>query len=125
MLAHLGYPLYLGVILGAWRIPGAATLVAPGFARLKEWAYAGTVFNYTGAAASHFLAGDRAIQWFSPLVLAALTLVSWKLRPPSRSLPIAPSVRKMRLESWIFSLSLIVAMLLIAFLNLPTGAPQS
>jgi hypothetical protein len=31
-------------------------LLAPRLPRLKEWAYAGAVFNYTGAAASH-LAG--------------------------------------------------------------------
>jgi DoxX-like family len=32
--------------------------MVPRFPRLKEWAYAGAVINYGGAAASHFLAGD-------------------------------------------------------------------
>ena len=56
-LLHLGYPLYLLIILGVWRIPGALVLLVPRFPRLKEWAYAGAFFDYTGAAASHFLAG--------------------------------------------------------------------
>lgn len=44
-LAHLGYPLYLLVILGVWRVPGALTLLVPRFPRLKEWVYAGAFFE--------------------------------------------------------------------------------
>ena len=54
VLAHLGYPMYLLTIIGVWKIPCAIVLFLPRFLRLKEWAYAGAVFNYTGAAASHF-----------------------------------------------------------------------
>ncbi len=57
VLAHLGYPMYLLAIIGVWKIPCAIILFLPGFLRLQELAYAGAVFNYTGAAASHFLAG--------------------------------------------------------------------
>lgn len=81
----LGYPVYLLVILGVWKIPGAVTLVAPGLRRLKEWAYAGIVFELSGAAASHAACG----QWsnlVSPLVLLGLALVSWALRPAARTL---------------------------------------
>ena len=56
-LPSLGYPIYVGTILGIWKVPFAIVLFLPGLQRLKEWAYAGAVFNYTGAAASHFLAG--------------------------------------------------------------------
>jgi DoxX-like family len=87
VLAHLGYPMYLLIIIGVWRIPGALALLVPRFPRLKEWAYAGAFFNYTGAAASHFLAGDSAGKWVGPLVLAVFTLISWALRPASRRLP--------------------------------------
>lgn len=86
VLVHLGYPLYLLIILGVWRTPGALALLIPRFPRVKEWAYAGAFFDYTGAAASHFLAGDRAGQWAGPLIFAAFTLVSWALRPASRRL---------------------------------------
>jgi hypothetical protein len=33
-------------------------LLAPRTPRLKEWSYAGLVFNYTGAAASHLAVRD-------------------------------------------------------------------
>jgi uncharacterized membrane protein YphA (DoxX/SURF4 family) len=51
-MAHLGYPAYFCVILGVLKVLGAVAVLAPRFPRLKEWAYAGTVFDLTGAAAS-------------------------------------------------------------------------
>jgi uncharacterized membrane protein YphA (DoxX/SURF4 family) len=53
ILKHLGYPDYFSVILGVWKVLGALAVLAPRFPRLKEWAYSGMVFVYTGAAASH------------------------------------------------------------------------
>ena len=52
-LAHLGYPAYLGRILGVAKLLGVLAVLAPGFALLKEWAYAGFCFDLLGAAASH------------------------------------------------------------------------
>src|SRR5262245_13630669 len=40
VVTQLGYPLYILVILGVWKLLGAITLLAPRFPRLKEWAYA-------------------------------------------------------------------------------------
>src|SRR5215813_3108551 len=51
-LNHLGYPLYYTYITGVWQIAGAAAIIAPGFPRLKEWAYAGAFFQWSGAVAS-------------------------------------------------------------------------
>src|SRR5262249_1304813 len=56
-IQHLGYPTYLMTILGVWYVLAGLAVLAPRFPRLKEWAYAGLVFNYTGAAASHLVAG--------------------------------------------------------------------
>src|SRR5215472_4651506 len=50
VMTHLAYPLYFLTIIGVSKLPCAATLVAPRFPRLKEWAYAGAFFDYTGAA---------------------------------------------------------------------------
>lgn len=85
-MTHLGYPVYFCVILGVWKVLGAGALLAPGMPRLKEWAYAGAVFDLTGAAASHAAAGDDAAKLIAPLVLTALALLSWTLRPASRRL---------------------------------------
>src|ERR1051325_9276938 len=51
-MAHLGYPPYFLTIFGIWKILGALAIVVPRFPRLKEWAYAGMIFDLTGAAAS-------------------------------------------------------------------------
>jgi uncharacterized membrane protein YphA (DoxX/SURF4 family) len=85
-MAHLGYPAYFLLILGAWKVLGAAAVLAPGLPRLKEWAYAGMVFDLTGAAFSHAAAGDAAGKVIPPLVLVGLVAASWFLRPESRKL---------------------------------------
>ena len=88
ILAHLGYPVYLLTILGVWKLPAGITLLVPRFPRLKEWAYAGAFFEYTGAIASGVVRGrdDPGTLIWTPLILAVLTLASWALRPQSRIL---------------------------------------
>jgi hypothetical protein len=85
-MAHLGYPGYFLAILGVWKLLGAATIVAPGLARFKEWAYAGMVFDATSAAVSRAALGDGVAKIVLPLVIAAVVIVSWALRPPTRRL---------------------------------------
>lgn len=82
----LGYPLYMLMILGVWKLLGAIALAVPGQARLKEWAYAGFFFDFTGAAASHALNGDAAQMIAPPMVLLAVLIGSYKLRPAGRRL---------------------------------------
>ena len=82
----LGYPIYMMTILGAWKVLGSITLLVPRFPRLKEWAYAGMFFNMTGAAVSHFVVADEAWHVWYTASLAILVLVSWALRPESRTL---------------------------------------
>jgi uncharacterized membrane protein YphA (DoxX/SURF4 family) len=88
-LAHLGYPVYFATIIGFWKVLGAIAIVAPGFPRLKEWAYAGIFFDLTGAAASCAAVGGYGAYGFhviAPLVLTGLTVASWALRPESRTI---------------------------------------
>ena len=86
VLAQLGYPVYLLTILGVWKLLGAIALLAPRFPRLKEWAYAGTFFEMTGAAASNAVRGGDpgTVIWL--LAFAVLIIASWALRPQSRVL---------------------------------------
>ena len=86
VLAQLGYPVYLLTILGVWKLLGAVALLAPRFPRLKEWAYAGTFIEMTGAAASWAARGGGIGDLIWPFAFAVLTLASWALRPPSRTL---------------------------------------
>ncbi len=81
---HLGYPAYFMTILGVWYISAGVVVLAPRLPRLKEWAYAGLMFNYTGAAVSHLWVGDGAKALVGPLVFVGLTAASWALRPQAR-----------------------------------------
>lgn len=85
-MERLGYPAYLLKILGVWKPLGVIALLVPGFPRLKEWAYAGSFINMTGAAASNVASGDDAGNMLWALLFAGLTLASWALRPRSRTL---------------------------------------
>jgi len=122
IFAHLGYPLFLLSILAAWKLPCAVVMLVPRFPRLKEWAYAGALFNYSGAAASHLSVGDGPGRWAGPLVFAAITLASWALRPPERRFeldrptPIRPS-------AWVVPAGLVLVLLVLSFLTLPKGSP--
>jgi uncharacterized membrane protein YphA (DoxX/SURF4 family) len=80
-ITHLGYPIYLGTLLGIWKLLGAAAIVAPRLPRLKEWAYAGMFFDLTGAAFSHASSGDPAAKVITPIVILGLVMASWALRP--------------------------------------------
>lgn len=86
IVMHLGYPPYLLIILGFWRALACVALLVPGFPVLKEWAYAGLFFDYTGAMASHIIIGDGIGQWIWPAIFAVITIASWAVRPADRRL---------------------------------------
>lgn len=83
---RLGYPDYLLIILGVWKILGVIVLLIPKFTLAKEWAYAGFFFVMTGAIVSHIAVGDRPGELFGPVLLLLLTVVSWYFRSAGRKL---------------------------------------
>jgi len=83
-MGHLGMPLFLMTILGVWYLGAAVALLVPGLARVKEWAYAGIVFAMTGAFASHLYVGDAITDSLPVVILTALAVASYALRPASR-----------------------------------------
>jgi DoxX-like family len=83
---HLGYPNYLLTILGVWKLLAAVVLVISRFPIVKEWAYAGMFFEFTGAVASHIAVGDGFSVWIALIFFTLFTGASWALRPPSRKL---------------------------------------
>jgi hypothetical protein len=136
VFAHLGYPIYLGTILGFWKVPFAMVLFLPGLQRLKEWAYAGAVFNYTGAAASHFLVGyagmGSSVVWSNflgpgvggPVVFTVITIASWALRPPARRL-LAPPPSPANQDNvrWIVPTLIVIALFVLSWVFLPKDSP--
>lgn len=86
MIRDLGYPLYFMALLGVWKILGVIVVLAPKLPVLKEWAYAGFFFAMSGAAYSHIVSGHSFTEIFPSLLLLALTILSWYLRPPGRKI---------------------------------------
>lgn len=89
MITHLGYPVYLLMILGAWKIVGVIVLLVPGIPLIKEWAYAGFFFIMTGAFLSHLAMQDPVVELFPSLLLLILTILSWYFRPAGRRVVLA------------------------------------
>jgi uncharacterized membrane protein YphA (DoxX/SURF4 family) len=91
IVTHLGYPLYLLTIIGVWKLLATIALLVPRFPLLKEWAYAGSFFVFSGAVISHIAAGDGFGHWIGPGIGAAVTVISWGLRPHSRRVSVEVS----------------------------------
>lgn len=87
-MVHLGYPMYMMPILGTWKLLGVVAILIPGYGLLKEWAYAGFFFLLTGGVVSHIVVGDPFGAWMPVFTFAALTVLSWYLRPANRKLAV-------------------------------------
>jgi hypothetical protein len=119
MLTHLGYPQYFMNIIGVWQLACAATLIAPRFPLVKEWAYAGAFFNYSSAFISHLAVGDRADRWAAPLIFAVFTVASWSLRPTDRRPSRSTTPRETRALSWVVPIAILTLMIIISLFTLP------
>ncbi len=84
LFTHLGYPGYLLTILAVWKFLGVIAVLIPKFPLVKEWAYAGFFFAMSGAVFSHLACADGAKEFFGPILLIILTVVSWYFRPADR-----------------------------------------
>ena len=82
--AKAGYPQHLRIVLGIAKPLAAIILLLPGFAVLKEWAYAGVTFAWVMATISAYSSGEPVQIWALPLGLLALLIASYVTRPPNR-----------------------------------------
>ena len=85
-ITQLGYPVYFLTIIGVWKMLGVVALLIPKYPLLKEWAYAGFFLLMSGAVFSHLAVGSPAVELIPSLLLLALTILSWYLRPASRKI---------------------------------------
>jgi hypothetical protein len=83
----LGFPVHFVVLLGVWKVLGSIAILVPRFPLVKEWAYAGIMFDLTGAASASIATGGEWWHVGAPLSIAVLVAASWALRPASRRLP--------------------------------------
>jgi hypothetical protein len=81
LLRKLGYPAYLGSILGPAKLLAAPAILFARWPTLREWAYAGVAFDGLGAFFSHVAVHDSAVNTVAPLVFLAFAAISYALRP--------------------------------------------
>ena len=75
---QLGYPLYIIPFLGTAKIIGSIVLVIPKFPRIKEWAYAGLMYDLTGALFSMLAIGEGMQTVFGmgiPILVGAVSYI--------------------------------------------------
>jgi len=87
--AKAGYPQHLRIVLGLAKPAAAIVLLIPGFALLKEWAYAGVTFAWIMASISAYSSGEGPQVWCFPLLLLVLLAVSYVTRPADRRCAVA------------------------------------
>ena len=77
-ISHLGYPQYFGNALVIFKVLGVLALVIPNIPkRIKEWAYAGFVFDFLFASISHGVVDGINFQTFLPLIVLLILMVSY------------------------------------------------
>ncbi|MFD0766547.1 DoxX family protein [Mucilaginibacter lutimaris] len=69
VLKHLGYPVYMMVIMGVFKLFGAIAILQNKFTTLKEWAFAGFFISFVGAFASRAFVGDKVTLLLPPIVM--------------------------------------------------------
>jgi hypothetical protein len=77
IIVGLGYPAYLSPFLGVTRILALIAIFLPGFPRLKEWAYAGLVFDVTAAIYSQVAAGNPITYMIFPFIILLVIIGSY------------------------------------------------
>jgi len=76
---HLGYPMYLLIIVGIAKLLGAASILQNKFTTIKEWAYAGFAINFIGAFASRAFVGDGISLLIPPLIALVIMFIPYIL----------------------------------------------
>lgn len=79
VLKHLGYPMYLLIIVGIAKLLGAASILQNKFTTIKEWAYAGFAINFIGAFASRAFVGDGISLLIPPLIALVIMFIPYIL----------------------------------------------
>lgn len=77
VVTSLGYPAYLSPFLGVARILALVAIFTPKFPRLKEWAYAGLVFDVIGATYSQIAVGNPLTYTIFPIIILGVIFGSY------------------------------------------------
>jgi hypothetical protein len=90
---QMGYPVYLLPFIGTAKLLGVFAILVPGYARIKEWAYAGLVIDLAGATYSIILSGKSAgdaATMILPFILAIGSYVYYHKKQNARAVSFQP-----------------------------------
>ena len=79
LIHALGYPEYFVRFIGVMKLLGIVAVLQPKYPKLKEWAYAGLVFDTGGALFSHVSSKSPAADWAPALLGLVLVAGSYAL----------------------------------------------
>jgi uncharacterized membrane protein YphA (DoxX/SURF4 family) len=75
----ISMPAYLIPFLSVAKLLGVIAILVPGFPRIKEWAYAGLMYDLIGAAYCNYGAGKTAGEWAPIFLFIAIGFASYFL----------------------------------------------
>ncbi|HEX8547259.1 MAG TPA: DoxX family protein [Cytophagaceae bacterium] len=77
MHVDLGYPTYFIPFIGVAKLLGGIAILIPGYPRIKEWAYAGLIFDLIGAIYSVKAIGAPTSDWLPILLPLTIGVLSY------------------------------------------------
>lgn len=78
-LQHLGYPMYLLVIVGVAKLFGALAILQTKYVTIKEWAFACFTATCFLAFASRASVGDTGLDLIFPIIFFVIMLIPYYL----------------------------------------------
>jgi hypothetical protein len=75
----ISMPSYLIPFLSIAKLLGVIAILVPGHPRIKEWAYAGLLYDLIGAAWCNYSSGKTAGEWLPILIFVGLAFASYFL----------------------------------------------
>lgn len=76
-ITHLGYPTYFIPFIGVAKLLGCIALLVPQFNKIKEWAYAGLIFDLIGAVYSNIMVDGWNIGMLVMVPVFTIAIVSY------------------------------------------------
>lgn len=78
-MTMLGYPPYFGPFIGIAKVLGVIGILIPGYPRIKEWAYAGLIFDLVGATYSVYCISTSITDVLPMLIFVGMGVASYAL----------------------------------------------
>ena len=82
----LGYPGYFAGFISWMKILGCIAILVPGFPRIKEWAFAGLMFDLLGATYSLYAAGTPVLDLWMMILFIAMGIAAYTLHRKKQKL---------------------------------------